>query len=163
RSPDPADFPSPGPFPPRAHALLPAEPLRQAVRRTLFAAANEPGCCLPYLLEAVLCELGRDRLRLVASDNRRLAAADVPVPAGRRAARARAAARAAAARARPAAAGVQPGRRRQRPRRAGRGVRRGPPGRRLQPRVPARPATVPGARRDVAAGAERRRRAGRLL
>lgn len=82
RSPDPADFPAPAPFPPRAHALLPAEPLRQAIRRTLFAAANEPGCCLPYLLEAVLCELGRDRLRLVASDNRRLAAADVPVQAG---------------------------------------------------------------------------------
>src|SRR5207237_9403920 len=32
---DPARFPEPAPFPPRADALLPAGPLRQALARTL--------------------------------------------------------------------------------------------------------------------------------
>src|SRR5262249_32956033 len=69
----------PGPFPPRAHALLPAGPLRRAIRRTLFAAAPSAAHFRDYLLEAVLCEPGADLLRLVASDNRRLAVAEVPV------------------------------------------------------------------------------------
>jgi DNA polymerase-3 subunit beta len=77
---DPARFPDPGPFPRRAHALLPAGPLGQALRRTLFAAAPGPGHYRDYLLEAVLCEAAPDRLRLVASDNRRLAVAEVPLP-----------------------------------------------------------------------------------
>jgi DNA polymerase-3 subunit beta len=80
---DPARFPDPGPFPARAHALLPAEPLERALRRTLFAAAPGPGHYRDYLLEAVLCEAGPDGLRLVASDNRRLAVAEVPLPPGR--------------------------------------------------------------------------------
>jgi DNA polymerase-3 subunit beta len=77
---DPARFPDPGPLPPRAHALLPAEPLARAVRRTAFATASGPGHYRDYLLEAVLCESGPDTLRLVASDNRRLAVAEVPLP-----------------------------------------------------------------------------------
>jgi DNA polymerase III subunit beta len=80
---DPDRFPDPGPFPARAHALVPAGPLGQALRRTLFAAAAGPGYYRDYLLEAVLCEATPDCLRLVASDNRRLAVADVPLrPAG---------------------------------------------------------------------------------
>ena len=79
---DPARFPDPGPFPPRAHALLPAAPLGQALRRTLFAAAPGSGYYRDYLLEAVLCEAAPGGLRLVASDNRRLAVAEVPLPAG---------------------------------------------------------------------------------
>src|SRR5205085_10896654 len=78
---DPAAFPDPGPFPPRAHALVPAGALRLALRRTLFAAAPGPGHYRDYLLEGVLCEVGAGRLRLVASDNRRLAVAEVPLPA----------------------------------------------------------------------------------
>ena len=79
---DPERFPDPGPFPPRAHALLPAAPLRQAIRRTLFAAATGPGHFRDYLLQGLLCEVGADRLWLVASDNRRLAVAEVPLLAG---------------------------------------------------------------------------------
>jgi DNA polymerase-3 subunit beta len=75
---DPARFPAPGPFPPRAHALLPAEALHRAVRRTTFATARGPGHYRDYLLEAVLLEVGPRELRLVASDNRRLAVAEVP-------------------------------------------------------------------------------------
>jgi DNA polymerase-3 subunit beta len=74
---DPDCFPETAPFPPRAHVLLPAGPLRQAIRRTLFAAAPGPGHCRDYLLEAVLCEADPGALSLVASDNRRLAAAEV--------------------------------------------------------------------------------------
>jgi DNA polymerase-3 subunit beta len=77
---DPDRFPDPGTFPARAHALLPAGPLGQALRRTLFAAAPGPGHYRDYLLEAVLCEAAPDGLRLVASDNRRLAVAEVPLP-----------------------------------------------------------------------------------
>jgi DNA polymerase-3 subunit beta len=77
---DPARFPEPGPFPARAHALVPADSLEQAIRRTLFAAAPGPGYCRDYLLEAVLCEVNSAGLRLVASDNRRLAVAELPVP-----------------------------------------------------------------------------------
>jgi DNA polymerase-3 subunit beta len=54
--------------------------LGQALRRTLFAAAAGPGYYRDYLLEAVLCEAAPDCLRLVASDNRRLAVAEVPLP-----------------------------------------------------------------------------------
>jgi DNA polymerase-3 subunit beta len=75
---DPARFPEPGPFPPRADALLPAGPLRQALVRTLFAAAPGPAHFRHYLLEAVLCEIDAQGFRLVASDNRRLAVAEVP-------------------------------------------------------------------------------------
>jgi DNA polymerase-3 subunit beta len=75
---DPARFPAPGPFPARAHALLPAEPLYRAVRRTTFAAARGPGYYRDYFLEAALLEVGATELRLVTSDNRRLAVAEVP-------------------------------------------------------------------------------------
>jgi DNA polymerase-3 subunit beta len=81
---DPADFPEPGPFPPRAHALLPAALLHRALRRTLFAAAPGAGHSQRYLLEAVLCEVGPDRLGLAASDNRRLAVAEAPLLPPRR-------------------------------------------------------------------------------
>src|SRR5262245_61015004 len=81
---DPAGFPELGPFPTRADALLEPGPLRRALRRTLFAAAPGPGHSRRYLLEAVLCEVDGDRLRLAASDNRRLAVAEAPLlpPAG---------------------------------------------------------------------------------
>jgi DNA polymerase-3 subunit beta len=79
RYPDPALFPTPGPLPSRANALLPAEALEGAIRRTLFAAARRPGCYRDYLLDAVLVEVSQRELRLVASDNRRLAVARVPV------------------------------------------------------------------------------------
>jgi DNA polymerase-3 subunit beta len=76
---DPGRFPEPGPLPARAHALLPAGPLRQAIRRTFFAAAPGPAHYRDYLLEAVLWEVAPGRIRLVASDNRRLAVAEVPL------------------------------------------------------------------------------------
>jgi DNA polymerase-3 subunit beta len=75
---DPARFPAPGPFPARAHALLPAEALYRAVRRTTFAAARGPGYYRDYFLESALLEVGATELRLVTSDNRRLAVAEVP-------------------------------------------------------------------------------------
>lgn len=80
---DVSRFPSPGPLPSRAHALLAASAFHQAIRRTLFAAARGPGHCRDYLLEAVLLEVSSAGLRLVASDNRRLAVAEVPFLARR--------------------------------------------------------------------------------
>src|SRR5262245_55701908 len=79
---DPASFPTPGPLPSRAHALMEAERLHRAIRQTLFAAARGPGHFRDYLLEAALLELGPAGLRLVASDNRRLAVAEVPFQPG---------------------------------------------------------------------------------
>src|SRR5262249_42138233 len=79
---DPARFPTPGPLPSRAHALMGAERLQRAIRQTLFAAARGPGHYRDFLLEAVLVEVGPAGLQLVSSDNRRLAVAEVPVLPG---------------------------------------------------------------------------------
>jgi DNA polymerase-3 subunit beta len=55
---------------------VPAEALARALRRTLFAAGHPTS---RYSLHGVLWEVEPDRLRLVATDNRRLAVAEVPV------------------------------------------------------------------------------------
>jgi DNA polymerase-3 subunit beta len=54
---------------------VPAAALRAALQRTLFAAGAETS---RYSLHGVLWELEPDRVRLVATDNRRLAVAEVP-------------------------------------------------------------------------------------
>jgi DNA polymerase-3 subunit beta len=68
-----------GPFPDGPCHLLPADLLCQAARRTLFAVgARTPR----YSLDAVLWEVEADQVRLVATDNRRLAVAEVHAQAG---------------------------------------------------------------------------------
>jgi DNA polymerase III subunit beta len=79
---DPSRFPTPGPLPSRAHALMEAGRLHRAIRQTLFAAARGPGHYRDYLLEAVLLEIGPAGLRLVSSDNRRMSVAEVPLRPG---------------------------------------------------------------------------------
>jgi DNA polymerase-3 subunit beta len=54
------------------------EPLRVAIQRTLIAAGAEASS---HSRAGVLWEFGQDRFRLVATDNRRLAVAEVPVQA----------------------------------------------------------------------------------
>jgi DNA polymerase III subunit beta len=66
------------PFPAGACHRLPADPLADALRRTLFAAGQRTD---RYSLHGVLCEVEPDRVRLVATDNRRLAVAEVPCEA----------------------------------------------------------------------------------
>jgi DNA polymerase-3 subunit beta len=75
---DVPDTPRPGAvplFPDGACHLLPPEPFCQAVRRTLFAAGRETP---RYRLDGILWEVEPDQLRLVATDNRRLAVAELP-------------------------------------------------------------------------------------
>src|SRR5262249_27022740 len=72
---DAGALPAPPPAPTGSIYRVAPAALRGAVRATLFAAG--PGS-RRYRLEAVLWELGRDRLTLVATDNRRLAAAELP-------------------------------------------------------------------------------------
>jgi DNA polymerase-3 subunit beta len=71
----PSLFPPGEAFPGGPCHLVDADRLRRAVQSTLFAAG--PGS-RRYFLDAVLFEVEADRLRLVASDNRRLAVAEVP-------------------------------------------------------------------------------------
>jgi DNA polymerase-3 subunit beta len=72
--PDTACPPAVPAFPEGSCHLVPADLLCQAVRRTLFAA----GEATPrYQLDGVLWEVEPDQLRLVATDNRRLAVAEV--------------------------------------------------------------------------------------
>jgi DNA polymerase-3 subunit beta len=67
-----------GPFPEGACHLIPADALRQAIRRTLFAVGQRTS---RYGLHGVLWEVGPDEVRLVATDNLRLAVAEVPAQA----------------------------------------------------------------------------------
>jgi DNA polymerase-3 subunit beta len=53
--------------------------LRQAIQSTLYAAGGQSS---RYVLHAVLWEAEGKRIRLVATDNRRLAVAEVPILAG---------------------------------------------------------------------------------
>jgi DNA polymerase-3 subunit beta len=62
-------------FPIGSRHLLDSARLRRAVLSTLFATG---GGSKRYCLEAVLCEVEQDRLRLVATDNLRLAVAELP-------------------------------------------------------------------------------------
>jgi DNA polymerase-3 subunit beta len=67
--------------PPRLGAghPIPAVPLCRALRRTLFAVGRPTP---RYALHAVLCEVETDRMRLVATDNRPLAVAEVALDLG---------------------------------------------------------------------------------
>jgi DNA polymerase III subunit beta len=77
RGEDPSRFPEAVTLPERAQAVLPADALVAAVRRTLFAVARGPGYSREYALEGVLLEVDPPVLRVVGSDNRRLAVAEV--------------------------------------------------------------------------------------
>jgi DNA polymerase III subunit beta len=70
---EPADFPEVPAFTEEKYHELTAGPLREMIRRTLFAAATENP---RYALTGVLWELEGDKARLVATDGRRLAVAD---------------------------------------------------------------------------------------
>src|SRR5262249_30404421 len=70
---DPADFPDVPAFAEDKHHELTAGPLREMIRRTIFAAAIENP---RYALTGVLWELDGDKVRLVATDGRRLAVAE---------------------------------------------------------------------------------------
>src|SRR5439155_27138131 len=73
-SPPASCCPPPQPAPVGPSHRVQAERLRWAVESTLFAAG--PGS-RRYCLESVLWEAEPDRLRLVATDNRRLAVAEL--------------------------------------------------------------------------------------
>jgi DNA polymerase-3 subunit beta len=76
RSDDASRFPCLPPWPDGPSLEIPAEPLRLALERTLFAAAK----AAPSNLRGILWEIETDRVRLVATDTRRLAVAEVPLP-----------------------------------------------------------------------------------
>jgi DNA polymerase-3 subunit beta len=79
--PDPVRLPSVAPFPDGLCWLLPAGSLQQALQQTLFATGQPDS---RYALHGVLWESEPDLVRLVATDNRRLAIAEVSAssPAG---------------------------------------------------------------------------------
>ncbi len=70
---DPAEFPDVPAFSEDKYHEVAAGPLREMIRRTIFAAAVENP---RYALTGVLWELNGDKARLVATDGRRLAVAD---------------------------------------------------------------------------------------
>jgi DNA polymerase-3 subunit beta len=78
RGDDPARFPAFPSCPEGPPDEIAAEPLRVAIQRTLIAAGEEASS---HSRAGVLWEFGQDRFRLVATDNRRLAVAEVPVQA----------------------------------------------------------------------------------
>jgi DNA polymerase-3 subunit beta len=67
-----------GPIPKGACHRLPADLFCRAVRRTLFAVGEQTS---RYSLQGVLWETESDRVRLVATDNKRLAVSEVPAAA----------------------------------------------------------------------------------
>jgi DNA polymerase-3 subunit beta len=73
--PPPALYPPGEPFPGGPCHCVAGDLLRRAIQSTLFAAG--PGSSR-YYLDGVLWEVEADRLRLVATDNKRLAVAEVP-------------------------------------------------------------------------------------
>ena len=77
-SPDPSRLPLVEPFPGGACHRVAAADLGRALARTLFATGQSTN---RYALHAVLGEIEADRVRLVATDNRRLAVAEVPAEA----------------------------------------------------------------------------------
>ncbi|HKB34813.1 MAG TPA: DNA polymerase III subunit beta [Gemmataceae bacterium] len=77
-SPDPGRLAPVEPFPGGACHRLAAEDLCRALKRTLFAAGQSTG---RYCLHAILWEAEADLVRLVATDNRRLAVAEIPAEA----------------------------------------------------------------------------------
>ncbi len=72
---NPASFPSLPSCPGRTFGTIPAEPLGRAVQRTVFAAGKEAS---RFSRRGVLWEFEPGKVRLVATDNRRLAVAEVP-------------------------------------------------------------------------------------
>jgi DNA polymerase-3 subunit beta len=67
---DPANFPDLPTFTDDKYHEIAAGPLREMIRRTVFAAADESA---RYSMTGVLCELEGDKVRLVATDGKRLA------------------------------------------------------------------------------------------
>ncbi len=78
RGDDPSRFPGFPSCPEGPPDEIAPEPLRVAIQRTLIAAGQEASS---HSRAGVLWEFGQDRFRLVATDNRRLAVAEVPVQA----------------------------------------------------------------------------------
>lgn len=76
---DIAEFPTIGRFPDKSAVRVPSGELREMVRRTAFAAAREPG---RFALHGIQMTVGGDTLRLVATDGRRLAWIERPLPSG---------------------------------------------------------------------------------
>jgi DNA polymerase-3 subunit beta len=72
---DPANFPDLPSFAEEKYHQLSAGDLRTMIRRTAFAAATEPG---RYTMNGVLWEAEGDRVRLVATDGKRLALTEGP-------------------------------------------------------------------------------------
>jgi DNA polymerase III subunit beta len=70
---DPAEFPDVPVFSSEQYHDLKAGELREMIRRTIFAAAVENP---RYAVTGVLCELDGSKVRLVATDGRRLAVCD---------------------------------------------------------------------------------------
>ncbi len=79
RADDPARFPSFPPCPDGRPDEFAPEPLRVAIQRTVFAAGAEASS---HSRAGVLWEFEKARVRLVATDNRRLALTEVPVSRG---------------------------------------------------------------------------------
>jgi DNA polymerase-3 subunit beta len=77
RGDDPSRFPRFPACPVRPPEEVPAGPLREAIQRTLFAAGAEASA---HSRAGVLWEREPDRFRLVATDNRRLAVAEISMP-----------------------------------------------------------------------------------
>jgi DNA polymerase-3 subunit beta len=69
---DPSPFPDPPPFAEDKFLEITSGSLREMIRRTVFAVADETA---RYAIKGVLWELEGDALRLVATDGRRLALA----------------------------------------------------------------------------------------
>jgi DNA polymerase-3 subunit beta len=80
RSDDASLFPAIPSFPDGLADELPAEALRLAIERTLFAAGKDESA---HSVRGILWEVEADRVRLVATDNRRLAVAELPARARR--------------------------------------------------------------------------------
>jgi DNA polymerase-3 subunit beta len=76
RGDDPASFPALPACPDGPFGEIPAGALRRAIQRTLFAAGK---AATRHSRRGVLWEIEPDQVRLVATDNRRLAVAEVPV------------------------------------------------------------------------------------
>jgi DNA polymerase-3 subunit beta len=75
---DPAEFPMVPEFTEEKYHELSAGDLREMIRRTVFAAATENP---RYAMNGTLWELEGDKAKLVATDGRRLAAAEGPATA----------------------------------------------------------------------------------
>ncbi len=76
---NPEEFPQIGSFPEKATVTLPCGDLQDMVKKTVFAAAHDT---TRYSLNGVLLEVRTDKMKMVATDGRRLALVWRKSPAG---------------------------------------------------------------------------------